>query len=327
MTYPPPPGPGYPGDGGYGQPQYPPQAGNGWGGPPEPPTAYPDQPAYGQPAYPDQAAYPDQQQYGSPDNYPSQPVSGPVSGGWGQPPVSVHPITAQPAYQPPPMLGMPAQAPAPQPPTSKTPIMVAVIVGVVALLGLGTLLVVSLSGKDKNDVADPKDTQSSTQASEAASSAEPTEDANKITDLTYSEFGKDWDSSASDSTATFINGWDYTDCHEFEEGTVLTDLGCEYAVELAFEAQDGDVKMSVFFLGMTDELAASGATYDIKDGDFYPRNEGFISEFSYGMWQAGYSSNITVLTVVTTTDAVEDAAGDAYLTEMIDDMTIAIDNR
>jgi hypothetical protein len=303
MTYPP-PGPGYP-DGGYEPQQYPQQQ-PGWTAP-DPAAGQQDPYAYGAQPYAQQ----------------------PVSGAYGQPPVSVTPISGPHGYDNP-MLGMPA---APQPPAaSNTPLITTLVVGAVALLGLGAVLVFTLGGTD-DDGSDNAASGASQSASESASpspdeaSASPTEADDGIADLSYAEFDDDWKDSAGDASATYVNGWDYTGCTKFEDGSSLTDRGCEYGVEVAYEAEDGEMKLANIFMGMTDADAASDAVTDMKDGEFVLREDGYIYDFEYGMWQADSVDNIVIITVVTGTKKIDDSTGDEYLEAMNADMTAMISDR
>ena len=333
MTYPPPGG--YPDDGYGQQPPYPQQpAQGGWGAPgggyPDQPVSGPQPPAYdpNQPPAFDPNQPPPYDPNQPPAYDPNQPVSGgygapasgpPGYGGYGQPPVSVNPMSGPPGYgQQPGMIPPPQQK-------NNTPMIVGGIVGVIAVIALVAVVVIVLGNKDDDDKSSAASGSETTEAptSEPATT-EPVDDG-KIESLSYSQFGYDWTSTESDIEATFLDGWDYTNgCQDFEDGTNLTSLGCEFGSELAWEAEDGDVKISLFYLGMTDEASASASIDTIADTDMIPHESAIISNWDYGKWRIDYSSNIVVVTSVTGVD-VDDTTGDDYLDQMHPYMLTNID--
>ncbi|MGH8880819.1 MAG: hypothetical protein ACRD0P_26285 [Stackebrandtia sp.] len=316
MSYPP-PGGGYPDDGYGQQPQYPQQPDpGGWGAPPPPGGGYPDQnPPFGAPPPP---AYDPAQ----PPGYdPNQPVSGgwsaPASGppGYGQQPVSGNPMGG-PGY-PPPMQN-------PPPRKNNTPIVVGAIVALVALVAVAAVLVVVLGNKDDGGGSA---SDSGTSATEAPSSQEETSpaDPDYIGSLSYADLGYDWVSATTDAEATFKDGWDYAGCTDFEVAAALTDLGCEFAVEVAWRAEDEDVAIYAFFLGMTDTDTADTAVEEIQDADVVAHEEGEISDFDYGQWAIDSSRNIVILTSFTATADVSEEKCNEYIEEMPGDLVTEVD--
>ncbi|MEU8760799.1 PQQ-binding-like beta-propeller repeat protein [Streptomyces sp. NPDC048659] len=150
MTQPPPPPPNQPPGpppGGFGAPQDPPPGGFGA------PTPPPQQPPYGypQPQPPQQPyGYPPQQPYGYPTQPQGQPQ--PPQPPYGQPPQQPYGYPTQPVYQ---------QAPPPGPgggkkPSAQARIVIAAVVAVVLLVGVG--LWYANSGGDEGPGKDAKGT-------------------------------------------------------------------------------------------------------------------------------------------------------------------------
>ncbi|MGH8792618.1 MAG: hypothetical protein ACRDXX_08235, partial [Stackebrandtia sp.] len=236
MTYPP-PGPGTgPDPSGYGrqQPQYPDQ-GSPWARPSQP-GGYPDDPASGVPG-----GYPNQPASGIP-GYPQQPTSG-FPGGYPGTPMSGVPMSGTP------MSGVPV----PQQPKSHAALITSLALGFVGLLGLGVVLYFVVG--DDEDNTEPRADASAT--SDEPTDPEPgdteTEETTTGEKLSYTEYADDWEFQLDDVEldATYVNGWDYDGCAEFEADAAFTDLGCEYGVELAYEAEEGDLIVSHLIMGMT----------------------------------------------------------------------------
>src|SRR5690606_12627675 len=104
----------------------------------------------------------------------------------------------------------------------------------------------------------------------------------------------------------FVKGWDYEDCSDFEIGDALTDMGCEYGIELAFKAEGGKLMLAQLVLVMEDIDAAEDAVEDVTDSDFELHKEGYISNFSYGKWVIDNAGRYVVITVCTATKEVSE---------------------
>lgn len=235
------------------------------------------------------------------ENSAGYPVTPPISSG----PSNYTPATNVPSGQP----------------ESNAPLYVLLSLGAVAVLGVVAVVVFSLANHNNEQDAALQEPKSTASSSATSNRGNPNSDQ---LDLNHSDFNADWKSSRSDNKASHKDGWDYNDCSEIEDGSTLTDMGCEYATDNVFKAQDGKMLISNFYLGMTDEKAATEAKDGIKDNDFLLGADNLINDYKYGEWTIGSAENITVITVVTATKDVGDAVCDDYLEEMNLDMIDAV---
>lgn len=273
---------------------------------------------YGQPGNP----YPNGQ-----PSYPqhSAPVSAP-GGGYEQTPGHVSP----PGYPAAP--GYPPHTPPPPPKRFTGPLIGLVILAVVSAIGIVTLLVVNLSGDDDpQTTASPSPSESDEPTSEEPTTLSTTEEATQGTPaerISESEFS-DWDYSfgGTDFFATKINGWDYDDCNETDASGTLAEYGCFWATEVAYEAEDGNLQLSVIYLGLPDDSSAGDLASILTDSDFNLNEESYIHDFDFGRWISESSSSWVVLTTGTATDAVDDDLAQEYLDTLHTDVTLALSFR
>lgn len=341
MTYQPPGqgyGQGYPDPSGYGagQPQQPP----GGPYPQQPPGApYPQQPpAAPYPQQPPAAPYPQQPPGGPypqqpPAAYPQQPPGAPY-----QDPVSGMPSDPyqQPGYGPP---GYPPQQPPyggpgfppPQQPGSKAPLIVALaLVAVLLIGGMGTVVFLTVSNEGEPQAAPPSASASPSESPSPSPSPTPspteTEEGDRVS---ADEYDKDWDFRLGDVklSADHVEGWDYDDCTEFERNDALTDAGCDYGVEVTYKAEGGKVRVSNLFLVMTDQDASEQVNKDLDDEDFRLHKESYLKDFSYGKWKRKFNGRYVVITICTAAKSVSEEKAGRYLHYMNADMSAAFSFR
>lgn len=296
MTYP----PGYGGDP-HGSDPY--QQG-GQPPPQQPGQSWWDQPA--QQADPTRIAQPVSQPWeAQQQGYPQQQG---YQGGYAQ----------QPPYQQP--------APPPRPPKSNTGVIVAAILVVVAALVVG-VGVIAYASRDKSEpqAADPstslvpatsapETTKPKSTAKSPSSTPRPTQSAGGR--LSYTEYGgKDWDFKLDDVQlqATWVDGRDHQDCRPIEKAGKLSGLGCQYAAELVYKAEDGAIMLTQFIMGMSDKTKADAAIGKYTDSDLKLRRGTYIENFATGKWKDASEKEFVVLTVATATNAVDEATVSKYL--------------
>jgi hypothetical protein len=318
MSYPPPPPPNDPNRGPQGYPQQP-----GYGQQPYPQQPYPQQP------------YPQQGPYGQP--------------GYGQP--QRQPGYAQQGY------GQPQYGGSPPPKKKPWGIIIALVVALVVLIGIGgaallfggdggddTLAVdtsTDPSAESSDDVSDqteaptdePTDaaTDAPTDAATPSPPSEPSEPppssaAPAGAKLTTAEYQDDWNFKLGSrhEFAKHIKGWDYATCGPVELKGRLTRLGCQYAVEVTYKALDGRLQLTNIFLAMPTEAKATKVASGLTNDDFRIRTEAMIDNFSYGQWKSIGSTTFVVLTVVTAHDGVTKAQGERYLDDANSDFSAAL---
>ena len=328
MTYPPPP-PGHPG----GHPQDP------YGLQPQQPDPYGQQPQFP----PANDPYAPQ-----PDPYGQAPVSGtPDGGGWGSPPQSapaggyppnpMDPMGGQPGMpgqpggmpgQPPmgqpPMFGMP-----PQPPKkSNTGIIVGAVIGVVALLGLATVLVFTLGGDDDKVTTEPSSDTTSADPSDEPSDDPTSEDpVEETVDVSYFDFATSWTGSyGGDSlSAEYYTGWDYPTCADVANSSVLETEGCQYGVEVVHEIDNGDDEMRVSqMLLVFDESASTfSLATDLNkaefEADYRFQSDSFVPGYAGGLWLVDSTGPFVVITVVSWLVDSDEELAESYLYGKTDD--------
>ncbi len=134
--------------------------------------------------------------------------------------------------------------------------------------------------------------------------------------LSYTEYGnKDWDFKYDDVTlhADWVDGRDYADCHPIEKQGKLTALGCQYAAELVYKAENGGLMLTQFILGMGDEAKAAAAVGKYSDKDLSLRKGTYIEHFTTGKWKDGSRKEFVVVTFATATGAVDPSLVQKYL--------------
>ncbi|QIS13334.1 hypothetical protein [Nocardia arthritidis] len=213
-----------------------------------------------------------------------------------------------PAYQAAPIY------PAP-PRKSYTGALVAVAVLVVAALGVA-IGFFALSDRNDSDTsaADTTTAAAPTISKPPAITAAPGKPS--AGHLSYTEYGnKDWDFKYDDVTlhADWVDGRDYADCHPIEKQGKLTALGCQYAAELVYKAENGGLMLTQFILGMGDEAEAAAAVGKYTDKDLSLRKGTYIEHFTTGKWKDGSRKEFVVVTFATATGAVDPSMVQKYL--------------
>ena len=276
MSYP--PHGGYPDDGYGQQPQYP-----NYGG-------YPQQPTSGYPAQDPNAGYPDPNMGYQQQGYQAWPQQHDPyqAGGVGGPP--------------------------PPPKKSKLPLIVlSAVAGVLVISVVATLAIVGLKGKDDDG---PGTDTASGSSSDSPTEPSPTEtEPEEITDLTYVDMQNDWSGSGG-TQLDYKGGMDYNKCTTFIADNSLTDQGCESAVELSYEGEDGELKAAVFYIVMAEEKQASDTKSTVGDEQMRPLTRGFIEGADYAQWKSDSYLNVIVLSYVTATDKIEKDTANSYLSEI-----------
>jgi hypothetical protein len=204
-------------------------------------------------------------------------------------------------------------------------IVAAVLVVVALVVGAGVIVYAT---RDKNDKqadgpgtslvpvtsAAPSSSSPSTSKS-PSSSSRPTQPSGGR--LSYTEYGgEDWNFKLGDVSlhATWVEGMDHPDCRSIEkQQDKLTGLGCQYAAELVYKAEDGTVMLTQFILAMSDAGTAEAAIGKYTDADLRLRTGTFIEDFAVGKWKDDTEKEFIVLTMATSTGAVDEDTVSKYL--------------
>ncbi|MEV5647036.1 hypothetical protein AB0L57_02185 [Nocardia sp. NPDC052254] len=276
MTYPPGPGP-------YGQGPQQPHDG-GWG-------RDPYQPGGGWDAQPTGWEAPswDQQQ---PPQQPSWDQSG-YGGGYGPPP----------------------------PPKNNSGLIVGIVFGVIALLvvGIGIAVVATRDSGSKNE-AGAGSTPALVPATEETTTAttEPdttAPDSGTSPHVSYQEYAKNWDFKLGEVElhADWVQGRDHASCSDIEVGGKLTGLGCRYAAEMVYKAENGSLMLTQFIMGMDSAAQAEAAPGQYTDADLKLRPGTYVDHFAVGKWKDDAEKDYLVVTFATATNAVDEETAKKYL--------------
>ena len=230
-------------------------------------------------------------------------------------------------------------APPPQPPkSSKAPLIMVLVLFIVLVLGVGTVFFLindkdpqtTTTASDKNGPSSSATSDTESSKSEPEPSESTTEpDPGSGTSMSESDYG-DWNYKMGDFklSADKIDGWDYEDCSSVESDGALTDLGCESALEVAYETEDGDMRLSMLMFMMSDaDAATKAADGEIDETDYRLHKGSYIKDFDYGKQRTGSSSEIVVLVVATATANVAEADADEYLSTLFLDHKLALEFR
>ncbi len=231
---------------------------------------------------------------------------------------------------PPPGYGVPGGPPLPK--SSNAPLITAISLGVVLMLGLATLVWFVVN---RQNAATPVADASSEPSASASASPSPSPSPSASPSgtppderLSYTDYDEDWNFRLGgvQMSANYVDGWDHDTCEEFDANGTLTDLGCEYGVELAYEAEKGKLRFAHLILAMPDTDAAREAAEDgaMDDDDFSLNSKGYFSSFKYGKWASGNGGAFTVITVCTAKKSVGKKKADDYLHYAHTDMTGAL---
>lgn len=279
-------------------------------------------------------------------SHPPQPPPPPQ--GWGPP---TGPPSGPPGFPP---QGPPGQYGAPYgggyggpPKKSNTGLVVGlVILAVVLLVGIAVTAVLVVRASDDEPVAgrDPSASTSSsptaaspstppapTDASSATTPAtpySPTDDTGDDVhaDVKASDFPGDWNFKLGDveHDATLLDQWDYDGCGPVEEGVVLTNQRCEYAVQWTYSALGGRARLTHIFLVFDTERHAKAAEAKISDKDFDLRKESVFPDYVQGRFNTSVYGNILGVTVGTTKVTVSDKRLQSLVNYMNTDYRLAL---
>ncbi|NKY29885.1 hypothetical protein [Nocardia gamkensis] len=227
---------------------------------------------------------------------------------WGSmPPPSAYPMQA---WETPP------QPPAPE---RRTGVIVALAVGVVAVLGAVVGIGVSANSRVQGHAQAAASAEATTRAG-GVTSTRPATPAPGGTHpssgrLSYTEFAEDWDFRFDrvELHADWVDGRDHADCHPIEVAGKLTSLGCGYAAELVYRAEGGALMLTQFVLGMADRSRAAAAKDRFTDADLTLRPGTYIKGYATGKWKDGSEKEFVVVTLATATGAVDPATVEKYL--------------
>lgn len=212
-------------------------------------------------------------------------------------------------YPGPPNLGMP-------PPKPKTGVIVAVVLGLVAVLAVVGVGVVVITGRNNSETQAAQNTVTVVPAtSSRRSTSQPTTQRSTTTTpgqpssgkLSFNDLAGDWNFKFNNVElhADWVEGRDHTSCRDFEVDGKLTGLGCRYAAELVYRAENGALKITQFIIAMSDDGQASAALGKFTDEDLHLRSGTYIDHFVTGKWRDGNEKEFVVVTVATASAAVD----------------------
>ncbi|MEV5837217.1 hypothetical protein [Nocardia sp. NPDC052112] len=236
-----------------------------------------------------------------------QPVDHPVHQGWGPT-----------GY---PMAHSSAPPPGP-PPKSKSGVIAAVVLGLVAVLAVvGVGLVVGTGrARDRPQASDALATvapaTSAPHTNTPRTTAPPPGPGQPSSGkLTYGDFAGDWNFKfdSVELHADWVEGRDHANCRDFEVDGKLTGLGCEYAAEMVYRAEGGGLRITQFVLAMSTEGQATAALGKFTDADLHLRPGTYIDNFVTGKWRDGTEKEFVVVTVATANAAVATDTVKRYL--------------
>ncbi|MBF6102934.1 hypothetical protein IU500_02630 [Nocardia terpenica] len=234
--------------------------------------------------------------------------------------------------QPPQVWGQPGYPGgySPQPPKKSAGLIVGIVLGVVAVLVIGVgIVVLATRHKSDNAASAAAATPSlvpATTSSTATGRPTTTPSSSASSRFSYQEQAKDWNFKLGDVSlhADWVAGVDHPTCADIEKNGKLTSLGCQYAAEMVYRAEDGGLMLTQFVMGMADADKASAASGQYSDADLNLRPGSYIDHFAVGKWKDGAQGQYLVLTMVTATDAVDEDTAKKYLRYLHADMLGAL---
>ncbi|MBF6331202.1 hypothetical protein [Nocardia transvalensis] len=272
-----------------------------------------------------------QDPWGQPGGYQQQPpgYQQPQPSGWDMP-QPMWDAQQQPGWNPQ-QQGYPGGYP-PRPPKNNTGLIVGIIFAVIALLviGVGAVVVLTRNKTDDINTASPTTenlvtaTSSPGRPTTARPTTKPTASASSR--FSYQEHAKDWDFKLGDVQmhADWVEGRDHATCSDIELHGKLTGLGCRYAAEMVYRSEGGALMLTQLVLGMSDEGKATAAHDQFTDEDLKFRPGTYIDDFAIGKWREINQKDFLVVTLVTTTSAVDDETASKYLKYLHTDTATAL---
>ncbi|RMI30330.1 hypothetical protein EBN03_22035 [Nocardia stercoris] len=207
------------------------------------------------------------------------------------------------------------------PPKAKPAVIAAMVVGLVAMMAAATGVVVAISHSHIRGNAAQSAAPTTTALVPATSTVAPVPTTTPAPPARFSftEQAKDWDITKEDTTlhAEWVEGIDHPDCGEIDASGKLAALGCQYAAEMVYRGEGGDLMITEFVLGMgTPEAATEAAAPgQLADTDIVLRPESYISDYGNGgasRWKADAQGSFVVYTVVTADSYVSEDTVDKY---------------
>lgn len=259
-----------------------------------------------QPGYPQQAGYEQSAAY----------PPGDTQQGWQQPG----------GWQPQP--GQPGGFPPPR--RSNSVLITAGIAGVVIVVVAAVALVIVLNRHPGRTTASAASASSvsatTTTSSSLAESPATTSAAAPSGRFSYTEYAHDWNFKLDNVQlhADWVQGQDHPTCTDIENGGQLTALGCQYAAEMVYKAENGAVMLDQFVMGTPDSTTAGKLATQYTDSDLKMRPGTVIDNFATGKWQTKAQGDFVVLTVVTATNAVTEDTATKYMHYLEADMAGAL---
>lgn len=205
------------------------------------------------------------------------------------------------------------------PARSKLTLMLGLAVAAVLLAG-ATIALSAARDHDTPPAAAPEASDSAEPRllDSAPAESSPIAGATSGEPLSFEQFAADWQSEHG--AAEFVDGWDYEDCADFAAGSTIVDLGCEYGFELAFEAENGDVRAGYVVMAMPDPGTAAEAVENFTDADLELQDASYVSGFEYGVWNHQDAAEYVVVTLVTAVEGVDTDLVDSYASDMQSDL-------
>ena len=209
----------------------------------------------------------------------------------------------------------------PPPPKNNSGLIVGIVFGVVALLviGVGIVVVATRDSGTKNEggASSPPALVPAT-AEATTSTAAPTTSASSpgtSAHVTYQDYAKDWNFKLGDVElhADWVQGRDHTSCSDISADGKLTSLGCQYAAEMVYKAENGSLMLTQFIMGMGSEAQAEAAPGQYTDADLKLRPGTYVDHFAVGKWKDDAQKDYLVVTFATATTSVDEETAKKYL--------------
>ena len=143
--------------------------------------------------------------------------------------------------------------------------------------------------------------------------------------LRASDFPGDWNFRFGDVAlkARYVSSADYATC-EPVAGAGLLDHGCQYAVRWTYQAHNGGLKLTMMAFEMGSQSAAKDAASKFRSSDVKLPASALLRSYAHSLTYAQGSTDMLVLTVVTTTKDVPNDVATKYLRYANTDLSSAL---
>ncbi len=209
----------------------------------------------------------------------------------------------------------------PPPPKNNSGLILGIVFGVIALLviGIGIVVVATRDSDTKNQAGASSTpglvpaTAEATTPTTAPSISAP--NSGNSAHVTYQDYAKDWNFKLGDVElhADWVQGRDHAGCSDIEVDGKLTDLGCQYAAEMVYKAENGSLMLTQFIMGMGSAAQAEAAPGQYTDADLKLRPGTYVDHFAVGKWKDDAQKDYLVVTFATATNAVDEETAKKYL--------------